>query len=57
METSLSNKKILIIDDEEDILKLLSMVLKKEDLKTYIQLRMGKVDLRYLKELIRISFF
>lgn len=30
METSLSNKKILIIDDEEDILKLLSMVLKKE---------------------------
>lgn len=30
METSLGNKKILIIDDEEDILKLLSMVLKKE---------------------------
>lgn len=30
METSLSKKKILIIDDEEDILKLLSMVLKKE---------------------------
>lgn len=30
MEMSLSKKKILIIDDEEDILKLLSMVLKKE---------------------------
>ncbi|MEW9094885.1 MAG: response regulator transcription factor [Clostridiaceae bacterium] len=30
METLLSKKKILIIDDEEDILKLLSMVLKKE---------------------------
>ncbi len=30
METSLSKKKILIIDDEEDILKLLSMVLRKE---------------------------
>lgn len=30
MEMSLSKKKILIIDDEEDILNLLSMVLKKE---------------------------
>lgn len=30
MERSLSKEKILIIDDEEDILKLLSMVLKKE---------------------------
>lgn len=30
MEMSLSKKRILIIDDEEDILKLLSMVLKKE---------------------------
>jgi len=30
MEMSLSQKRILIIDDEDDILKLLSMVLKKE---------------------------
>lgn len=30
MEMSLSERKILIIDDEEDILKLLSMVLRKE---------------------------
>ncbi len=30
MEISLNKRKILIIDDEEDILKLLSMVLRKE---------------------------
>lgn len=30
IETLINNKKILIIDDEEDILKLLSRVLKKE---------------------------
>lgn len=39
METiSLSNKKILIIDDEEDIVRLIRTVLKKEGFQIYIML-------------------
>ncbi len=35
---SLNNKKILIIDDEEDIVRLIRTVLKKKDSKIYIML-------------------
>ncbi len=36
---SLNNKKILIIDDEEDIVRLIRTVLKKKDSKIYIMLQ------------------
>ncbi|NLI89298.1 MAG: response regulator transcription factor [Epulopiscium sp.] len=42
MENKISNKKILIIDDEEDILNLLSTVLKKEGLRNIFKARDAK---------------
>lgn len=49
METSVTEKKILIIDDEEDILKLLSTVLTKEGFKNIYAAETGEKGLELFK--------
>lgn len=51
METLIKEKKILIIDDEEDILRLLSTVLSKEGFKNIYTAETGRKGLKLFEEI------
>ena len=55
---SLNNKKVLIIDDEEDILRLIKTVLEKEGIKNVITSTTANGGFSQFKEkLILILFY